>query len=274
MHSHSAGVRDIETGEPIGPNTIVRIYSMTKPITSVAALTLYEQGKFKLDDPVSKYVPAFERSTVWDHEKQIAVPPIRPITVRDVFRHTTGYSYDGDGDAELRRRYQAAGLIYRPPLEMMPPDMTIEVMAEKLASIPAHHHPGERFTYGYSTDLLGRLIEVWSGKPLDEFLRESVFKPLQMDDTSFSVSVDGRRRFASCHTTKEGKLAILDKSTRSPFQEGFTFLSGGGGLTSTANDYAKFCQMLLDEGKANGTRVIEARNTTAVVSQSAQLCSW
>jgi CubicO group peptidase (beta-lactamase class C family) len=140
---------------------------------------------------------------------------------------------------------------------MMPPDMTIEEMAEKLASIPAHHHPGEQFTYGYSTDLLSRLIEIWSGKPLDEFIRDSVLAPLKMNDTSFHVSADKRNRFASCHTTQDGKLAILDKSTRSPFQEGFAFLSGGGGLTSTANDYAKFCQMLVDEGRANGTRILK-----------------
>ncbi len=112
---------------------------------------------------------------------------------------------------------------------MMPPNMTIDKMAEKLASIPAHHHPGERFTYGYSTDLLGRLIEVWSGKPLDEFMRTSVLAPLEMNDTAFRVATDKRGRFASCHTTRDGELALLDKSTESPFQKGFAFLSGGGG---------------------------------------------
>ena len=257
IYVHVAGVRDIEDGDPIDADTIVRIYSMTKPITSVAAMTLYERNKYKLDDPISTYIPAFERSMVWDQQKQTAVPPKRPITVRDAFRHTTGYSYDGDDDATLRRRYQEAGLLYRPPLETLPPDMTIEEMASRLASIPAHHHPGEQFTYGYSTDLLGRLIEIWSNKTLDEYIRESVLKPLKMDDTYFVVSADKQHRFASCHTLKAGKLTVLDKSTSSPYRQGFKFLSGGGGLTSTANDFAKFCQFLLDEGRAHGVQVLK-----------------
>ncbi len=244
-----AGVCDIEDQRPFAADIIVRIYSMTKPITSVAAMTLYEQGKFELDDPVSRFIPAFAETTVLEGEgdSQKIVPAKRPITVRDVFRHTTGFSY-GDGPG-IDQYYERKGLHYRPPAGMLPPNLTIEQAAEALARIPALHHPGEKFTYGFNTDLLGRLIEIWSGEPFDRYLRHAVLEPLEMVDTGFSVPPDKRTRFASCHTLQDGKLAILDKATSSPFNEGFVFVSGGGGLVSTISDYANFCQMLVDDGK-------------------------
>ena len=257
IHLHAAGVRDIEMGEPFREDTVVRIYSMTKPITSVAAMTLFEQGKFQLDDPVSKFIPEFKHSTVWDPENEVAIAPERPITVRDVFRHTTGYGYGGNGILELEQRYRDAGLKYRPPLGMVPPDMSIQRAMERLADIPAHHHPGAQFTYGFSTDLLGRLIEVWSGKLLDQYLHDAVFEPLQMGDTAFQVDADAMNRFASCHTTTEGKLVVVDKSTSSQFGMGFKFLSGGGGLVSSLHDYANFCEMLVGEGQRNGVRILQ-----------------
>lgn len=257
IHSFSAGVRDIESAEPLQEDTVVRIYSMTKPITSVAAMTLFEQGKFQLDDPVAKFIPAFSQSTVWDSKAKMAIAPKRPITVRDVFRHTTGYAYGGNGNQELERRYREAGLEYRDPAGMLPPDMSIEEAADRLASIPAHHHPGERFTYGFSSDLLGRLIEVWSGKPLDQYLEEAVLAPLEMNDTAFQVRPDARDRFASCHTKVDDRLAILDPATNSQFATGFKFLSGGGGLVSTLEDYAKFCEMLVSGGKRGEVQILK-----------------
>lgn len=257
VHLLETGVRDIETQQPLQADTLVRIYSMSKPITSVAAMTLYEQGKFQLDDPVSKYIAAFEHATVWSQEQQEAIAPKRPLTIRDVFRHTTGYAYGGNGNPHLEQEYVKRGLKYRPPAGMLPPDMTIEDAAHALAEIPAHHHPGERFTYGYSTDLLGRLIEVWSGQPLNQYLTTAIFEPLDMHDTGFRVPEGKRERFAACHTTVDGQLAIVDKAATSPYLDGFTFLSGGGGLVSTANDYAKFCEMLIHSGERRGVRVLK-----------------
>jgi CubicO group peptidase (beta-lactamase class C family) len=135
--------------------------------------------------------------------------------------------------------------------------MTIEKAAVALARIPALHHPGERFTYGFSTDLLGRLIEVWSGQPLDVFLRQTVLEPLEMNDTGFSVPKEKRARFISCHVLLNGKLAVADKAASSPFNDGFEFLSGGGGLVSTVRDYANFCQMLVDGGQFKGRRLLK-----------------
>ncbi|MBC8876661.1 MAG: serine hydrolase [Planctomycetes bacterium] len=257
-HLEVPGVCDIEDQRPFEADTLLRIYSMTKPITSVAAMTLFEQGKFELDDPVSKFIPAFAETTVLegDGDSQKTVPAKRPITIRDVFRHTTGYSY-GDGKPGLRKYYEREGMLYRPPAGMLPPKMNIEQAAEALARIPALHHPGERFTYGFNTDLLGRLIEVWSGKPLDQYLHGAVLEPLEMVDTGFSIPKDKRARLASCHTLQDGKLAIVDKAASSPFNDGFEFLSGGGGLISTVPDYANFCQMMVDGGSFKGKQLLK-----------------
>jgi CubicO group peptidase (beta-lactamase class C family)/dienelactone hydrolase len=183
------------------------------------------------------------------------VKPKRPITVRDVFCHTTGYSYGSE--PEVKKYYGKEGLTSWGPSGMYPAKMTIEKVAEALARIPALHHPGERFTYGYNTDLLGRLIEIWSGKPLDQYMREAIFEPLQMVDTGFSVPKEKRHRLAACHSTQEGKLVVIDPAAKSPFQKGFPFLSGGGGLLSTAGDYANFCQMIVNGGEFRGKRILK-----------------
>lgn len=255
-----AGVRDIDAGTPLTADTIMRIYSMTKPITSVAAMTLFEQGKFELDDPISKFIPTFEETMVFvkDGPSHRLVPSDRPLTVRDLFRHTAGYGYGAPAIPELHRQYVREGLMYRPPAAMMPPSMSIAKAADVLARIPTLHQPGKRFTYGFNSDLLGRLIEVWSGDSLDGYMKSSVLEPLEMVDTGFSVPADRRDRFASCHTTADGKIGIVDKAADSPFNEGFEFLSGGGGLVSTMRDYANFCQMLVDGGQYKGKRILKS----------------
>ncbi|MFN0068576.1 MAG: serine hydrolase domain-containing protein [Limisphaerales bacterium] len=257
IHLAAAGTSNPDTGAPFSPDTLVRIYSMTKPITSVAAMILFERGRFQLDDPVARFIPAFTNSTVLEKSGETfrQVVPKRPITVRDVLTHATGYSY-GD-EKEVRAFYERAGLRYRGPHELFPPEMTIAHAAEALARIPALHHPGGRFTYGFNTDLLGRLIEVWAGQPLDVFLREAVFAPLKMSDTGFTVPAGKRDRFASCYGQRDGKRAVADPAATSPFNDGFAFLSGGGGLVSTARDYARFGQMLVDGGVFEGRRLLQ-----------------
>jgi CubicO group peptidase (beta-lactamase class C family) len=251
------GCADLKSQAPMTAESVLRIYSMSKPITSVAAMILYEQGKFELDDPVCRFLPAFSNATVLatgDGPSRQAQPR-RPITVRDVLRHTTGYSY-GDESA-VREFYEREGLRYGGPSELFPPKMTIAKAAESLARIPALHHPGERFTYGFNTDLLGRLIEIWSGEPLDHFLRHALFEPLEMQDTGFVVPFRARERFTTCYLLRENVLAAEDPSTSSPFHDGFEFLSGGGGLVSTVRDYANFCQMLVDGGQFKERRLLK-----------------
>lgn len=252
----AAGVRDIQSGEPFRADTILRVYSMTKPITSVTAMTLFERGKFQLDDPVSKFIPAFEKTTVLvkDGDSVEIIPARRQITIRDVFRHTTGFNYGGGSVEEY---YKREGMKYRSPAGMYPPAMNIEKAAAALARIPALYHPGERFTYGFNTDLLGRLIEVWSDQRLSDYMQQAVLGPLQMEDSGFSIPKEKRNRFASCHTKKNGKLAIIDKAATSPFADGFAFESGGGGLLSTLRDYEKFCRMMVNGGQLNGQRVLK-----------------
>jgi CubicO group peptidase (beta-lactamase class C family) len=258
IHFDVAGVGDIDDRTPLEADSIMRIYSMTKPIVSVAAMTLWEQSKFKLDDPVAKYIPAFEnvRVLVEQGDSHEMVLPERPIRVRDVFRHTTGYSYGRDVPVFFEF-YEKEGMLYDAEHGLFPPKKAISEAADSLARIPIAHQPGATFTYGFSTDLLGRLVEIWSGMRLDEYLRQAVFEPLEMVDTGFSVPEAKQDRFTSCHKWEDGKHIVADKAETSPFLDGFEFLSGGGGLVSTMQDYANFCQMLVGGGEFKGTRVLD-----------------
>jgi CubicO group peptidase (beta-lactamase class C family) len=258
IYFHVAGVDDIDDRTPLEADSIMRIYSMTKPIVSVAAMTLWEQGKFELDDPVAKYIPAFENTSVLveQGDSYEIVPPERPISVRDVFRHTTGYSYGRDVPVFFEY-YEKEGMLYDGEHGLFPPNMTISEAADSLARIPAVHQPGAAFTYGFNTDLLGRLVEIWSGMRLDEYLREAVLTPLEMVDTGFSVPEAKQGRFASCHKWEDGEQFVADKAETSPFLDGFEFLSGGGGLVSTMQDYANFCQMLIGGGEFKGKRILD-----------------
>jgi CubicO group peptidase (beta-lactamase class C family) len=257
VYREVAGYRDVADKKPLEADTIVRIYSMSKPLTAAAAMTLFEKGKFKLDDPVAKYIPAFKEARVLEGKGKEAklVKPKRLITVRDVLCHTTGYSYGAE--EEVYKYYKKEGLTGWGPLGMFPPKLTIEKLADGLARIPALHQPGARFTYGFNSDLLGRLIEIWSGHSLDRYMREAVLDPLGMVDTGFSVPKDKRDRFASCHSTQDGKLVVIDAAQKSPYGKGFECLSGGGGMVSTASDYAHFAQMIVHGGELGGKRVLK-----------------
>jgi CubicO group peptidase (beta-lactamase class C family) len=231
---------------------------MTKPITSVVAMMLHERGAFLLDDPISKYIPEFAAATVLLGPAGIHKPvkPKRPLTVRDCFRHTTGYSY-GD-DFRVTAFHIRENLTFRQPSGMYPPDLTIEQAASAMARIPAVHHPGEKFTYGHSTDLLGRLIEIWAGKSLDRVFDELIIKPLGMKDTAFQVPGRLKSRFASTYYQRDGELNIQDSYRTSDFNKGFKFLAGGSGLVSTIRDYAIFCNMLVNNGKHGRSQIIKA----------------
>ncbi|MCY2936322.1 MAG: serine hydrolase [Planctomycetota bacterium] len=257
VYHEVVGLSDSDDKSPFKADSIVRIYSMSKALTSVAAMTLFDQGKFQLDDPVSKYIPAFAKTTVLekDGDSWKTVPAKRQITVRDLFRHTSGYSYGGE--PQYKDTFAREGLKYGPPMGMYPPGISLEKAAEAWARIPAVDHPGSRFIYGLNTDLLGRLVEVWSGKTLDVYMQEAICKPLEMVDTGFSIPAEKRSRFASCHTVKDGKAVVVDKGATSQFCEGFGFLSGGGGMVSTMSDYANFCQMLVDGGSFRGRTILK-----------------
>jgi len=241
-------------------DTIVRMYSMTKAITGVAAMICYEEGRFSLSDPVSKYLPEFEHMRVAQEGKDATgkrvyytVPADRPITVRDLFRHTSGLDYAGPHEENGEPAYKKIDMFGYLPL--VPFDLA-EAM-RRLASVPLNDQPGTMFRYGFSIDLLGRLVEVVSGKTLDQFFEERIFRPLGMKDSAFFVPENKWNRLAVLYSPKQG--GGLERSAL-PAQESFkkkpALFLGGAGSVSTLDDYARFCMMLVNDGQLDGVRIL------------------
>src|SRR5580692_10630000 len=238
------------------PDSIVRMYSMTKGVTGVAAMILYEEGKFAMTDPLSKYLPEFAHMRVAAGEGGKTVPAEHPITVRDLFRHTSGLDYTGPKDENGDAAYKKIQMVGGAPQVAF--DLAEAV--KRLATAPLNNEPGTMWRYGYSIDVLGRLVEVLSGKTLDQFFEERIFKPLGMKDTAFYVHEDKWSRLATLYSPKRDAMAGGVQKSTAPAQESFkkkpNLLLGGAGLTSTLEDYAKFYQMLLNDGEYDGTRLL------------------
>jgi CubicO group peptidase (beta-lactamase class C family) len=267
------GMGDRENSKPIRTDSIFRICSMSKPITSLAAMMLYEEGRFLLDDLVSKYLPEFKSMKVFVKPatgEPYTIPATKEITIRDLLRHTSGITYQWN--EQLGPLYQKADV----PSGLIQYDGTIADMTQRLATQPLLFNPGDRFEYSLGIDVVGRLVEVLSGKPLDQFFRERIFEPLGMKDTYFYVPDNKVDRLATAYTYYEGKG--LQRFPDTPIVEGaFAYsadypykgprklFSGGAGLVSTAQDYARFCQFFLDGGKVGSTRLI-SRKTLELMS--------
>jgi len=248
VHFDSYGVLDKDTGAPVAKDSIFRIYSMSKPITSLAVMMLYEEGKLQLTDPVEKYLPAFKGVRVADIGGSL-VEPERPMTVQMLLTHTSGLTYGVFGDTLVDRMYRETGVMTSPDLN---------TFIERLGKIPLQYQPGTRFHYSVSTDVLGALVEAVSGQTLGQFFEQRIFQPLQMKDTFFQVPAEKLARFGTNHTfnPRSGELEVNDRPSASNFVNRRTFESGGGGLLSTAEDYMRFCQMLLNGGELDGKRII------------------
>ena len=249
------GYRDVENGRAVEPDTIYRIYSMTKPITTVAALMLYEEGRFQLDDPVADFIPAFADTRVFasgDAETYTTVPLERPITVHDLMIHTSGLTYG------FQHEHAVDALYRKRRIEFNANVGPLADLAESAAAQPLVFQPGTRWNYSVSTDVLGRLVEIWSGVPLDAFFADRIFGPLGMRDTGFQVPEGQGHRLASNYvrTTDGDGLALADPGGDSRFLEPAATLSGGGGLVSTAADYLRFMRMLRGRGVLEGARVL------------------
>jgi CubicO group peptidase (beta-lactamase class C family) len=260
VHLVARGQADAEANKPLKSDAIFRIYSMTKPITSVAAMKLYEEGKFQLDDPLSMYLPEFKDVQVYGENGALEKPK-RPISIRDLMSHTAGLTYGIFGDTPVDRQYRAANLLTG--------DLTLAEFTKKLSTLPLLFHPGERWNYGVNTDVLGRLVEVLSGVTLDEFFRQRIFKPLGMNDTAFDVPADKLERFTVNYQwglspfalgEVTGKRIVADHPSKSRYARPAKFYSGGGGLVSTARDYLRFCQMLLNGGTLDGVRLLSPKS--------------
>ncbi|HVS15366.1 MAG TPA: serine hydrolase domain-containing protein [Thermoanaerobaculia bacterium] len=251
VHWETYGQRDLASGKPVEDDTIFRIYSMTKPIVGVALMTLYDEGRFQLDDPVSKYIPQLGGLKVAVADGPEGTPELadaeRDMTIRELMSHTGGLTYGIFGRSQTDILYQKANILDR--------DQTLEQMADKLAELPLLNPPGAKWQYSVSVDVQGYLIEVLSGKKLGEFLRERIFEPLGMTDTAFWVTPEKVERFATLYVPdNEGNLQPqpADEYLTPP-----TFESGGGGLVSTAHDYLRFAQMLLSGGELDGVRILK-----------------
>ena len=260
----SLGLMDRERGKPIKEDTIFRLYSMTKPITSVALMTLYERGYFQLNDPVHRFVPEWRDQRVWvsgEGASMETVRPSRPVSMRDMLCHTGGLTYGAalvalgapDTGHPVDKVYAEIG-VRRDRGE------TLGQFVKKLGRVPLRYQPGERWMYSLSTDVCGALVEIISGKRFDKFLKEEIFDPLKMKDTSFLVEAPKLPRFAANYRRgPDKKLELIDDPEKSTYLKEPTFFSGGGGLTGTTLDYWRFCEMLRRGGELDGVRILGPR---------------
>ena len=262
------GMMDVEAGKPMTPDTIFRIASMTKPITSVAVMMLYEEGHFRLNEPVSKFIPAFSEMLVLPPESaEEGTPPVpatQQITIWNLLTHTDGLTYHWN--ERLGPQYAAADITHG----LLQDESTLAEKMKVLATIPLLHQPGAEYEYGLSIDLLGYLVEVVSGMSLDQFFSERIFKPLGMKDTHFFIPEAKRERLATVYErTEDGPIkqksqeptveGSLIYSTDYPYNGPRTYFSGGGGLVSTVSDYLRFAQMMLNGGKLDGVRLLSRK---------------
>lgn len=261
VHCEKFGLMDIEADKPMQDDTIFRIYSMTKPITTVAAMMLYEEGRFQLNDPVFKFIPAFKEVKVLGNDAG-ATPELvdleREITIHNLMTHTSGLTYAFLADSPVDAMYQQADLFSR--------DRTLQENIQELVKMPLVHQPGTAWRYSVSTDVLGYLVEVIADMPFDVFLKQHIFDPLNMADTGFYVPQEKIERFAALYSLAEnGGLELTDPPATGDYSKPPRNLSGGGGLVSTATDYLRFAQMLLNGGELDGIRLL-GRKTVALMT--------
>lgn len=251
----SLGMRDRERGVPTGDGTIYRIYSMTKPITSIALMQLFERGMFQLDEPVARFYPEWRKHRVYvsgEGDDMVTEPARRPISFRDLLSHTAGLTY---GSLLAGMPEHPIDAVYRQhKIRSVGVTASMDEFMGKLAQVPLRFHPGSAYQYSLATDACGALVEKISGQPFAEYLQEHILDPLEMVDTSFKVAADKAGRFAANYQRNPDKTTtLLDDPTTSAYLRPPTFVSGGGGLTGTVADYARFCEMLRRGGELDAT---------------------
>src|SRR4051794_33135418 len=275
VHNAVQGFADVERKAPVKDDTIFRIYSMTKPITTVVFMMLVEEGRVMLDEPVHKYIPEWKNLGVFQAGTAPAFmtkPASRPMLIIDLLRHTSGLTYGFQQRSNVDAAYRAA------KIGEVVTAGTLQSMIEALAEMPLEFSPGEAWNYSVSTDVIGYLIGKISGKPFEQFLKERILGPLGMNDTDFFVPAEKAHRFAACYsadpagimsiraTSRKGGLTLQDDPTKSSFLSPPSFISGGGGLCSTAADYLTFCRALLNRGELDGVRLIGPKTLALMAS--------
>jgi len=267
VFEHANGMRDLESGDPMEATDIFRIASQTKAIVSAGVLLLQEEGKLIVTAPLSRYLPEFKNTSVAvaNEEGYEIVPAKRQITVRDLLTHTAGIGYGYGPASELWKEAEIQGWYFAHRSE------PIRETVRRMASLPMDRQPGEAFVYGYNTDILGALIEVVSGMPLDRFLKERIFDPVGMEDTHFYLPAEKMDRLSVVYGMKDGKLERSPNSSNMGGQGEYASgpkvsFSGGAGLLSTAQDYARFLQMIMNEGAYNGVHVLSPASVSSMLS--------
>ncbi|MDN5284453.1 MAG: class beta-lactamase-related serine hydrolase [Mucilaginibacter sp.] len=273
VYNKSFGIADVEQKKLMNNDAIFRVASQTKAITSVAVMMLFEEGKFLLDDPISKYLPAFAHPKVIDQfnakdSTYTTIPAKREVTIRDLLTHTSGIGYAQIGSPKMNAVYAKANI----PAGFVSQKIRLADAMDKLGAMPLEHQPGERWTYGLNVDVLGYLVEKVSGKTLDQFFKERIFDPLGMKDTYFYIPIAKQNRLVTVYTPdKQQHLVKWSTTTFPPIDVDYpkvaagTYFSGGAGLSSTVKDYAIFLQMMLNGGVYNGQRLL-ARHTVEMMT--------
>ncbi|WP_316229155.1 serine hydrolase domain-containing protein [Bradyrhizobium sp. SZCCHNR1070] len=275
VHMSSIGLADIERNVPVKDDTIYRIYSMTKPITSVAFMMLFEEGKVALDDPVAKYIPEWKNLGVFvagTAPAFVTRPPARPMQIVDLLRHTSGLTYGFQQRSNVDAAYREA------KIGAVEKAGTMQSMIADLAKIPLEFSPGEAWNYSVSTDVIGYLIGKIADQPFEQFLKERIFDPLGMSDTDFHVPAAKAHRLAACYSAdaggglsfhaaeRKGGLTLQDDPATSTFLSPPDFISGGGGLCSTSSDYLTFCRALIKGGELGGVRLLGPKTLQLMTS--------
>jgi len=255
-HLSALGQMDAERARPMREDVIFRIYSMTKPLTSIAFMMLVEEGLVALDDPVAKYIPEWKDLGVFDGGVLQAFrtkPCARPMLIVDLLRHTSGLTYGFQNRTNVDAAYRKLGI------GEVATAGTLDSMIAGLSRVPLEFSPGEAWNYSVSTDVLGYLVGKISGQPFEQFLKRRVIEPLKMVDTDFQVASAKADRLGACYSLTPKGVVLQDDPRKSPYLAPPTFVSGGGGLVSTARDYMRFCQMLLNGGELEGARLVSPK---------------
>ncbi len=267
LYHKAFGFRDREARAPQQTSDLFRIASMTKPITAVAAMMMFEEGKFALDDPVAQFIPEFKNPVILDNVRMedstfSGYPATEAITVRHLFTHTSGIGY-GFQDEKLMALFEKEGITEGFETH----DILLADNVKKIARMPLMHEPGTQFTYGLNSDVLGRLVEIWSGMPLDEYFQKEIFDPLGMVDTHFYLPENKYDRLARVYmSSNSGAIPTDYPLIDYPVKGAKRYLSGGADLSSSANDYYLFCRMLLNGGVVNGLRLLQPETVDMITS--------
>jgi CubicO group peptidase (beta-lactamase class C family) len=260
VHRETFGYQNLETKTLLSEDSIYRIYSMTKPIASVALMMLYEEALFNLTDAVGKYLPAFNDVKVMDPDGELKDPQ-RPMTIQDLLRHTAGLSYGGhiESNSPVDKLYDDA--------ELFDKNLTNEEFSARVSELPLMYHPGDQWHYSVATDIVGYLVEVLSDKTLAEFMQEKIFEPLGMVDTAFHIDPVKLSRFCTLYgLTEDSELGTLDLPDESEFLPPVKLHAGGSGLVSTTSDYLKFARCILNKGELDGVRLLGPRTVDFMTS--------